>query len=100
MEQTLKQNRMRKCPCCKKRVIQPLDFKKFKAYTCPSCQSQITTAWIWTLCPLLSLLLIQEIFYRLDYVLIGHMVLLMLFLYWCFSTKIDALVFPLVEVQN
>lgn len=83
-----------------KAVIQPLDVKKFEPYSCPHCQTIVGVSFINVIGFTTTLLLLQHIFYQLDYDVIGHIVWLMIFLYWCFSTKIDALLFPLMEVDD
>jgi hypothetical protein len=100
LKHTVKKKLLRNCPCCKKRVIQPLDFKKFEPYSCPHCSTIVGVLVISVIGFIMTLLLIQQIFYKLDYVAVGHIVLIMLFFYWCFSTKIDAMLLPLIEVQD
>lgn len=96
----LRQALIKDCPCCKKRVIQPLDFKKYEPYQCQHCHTSITASSISVIGFTTTLLLLQHIFYQLDYDIIGHMVCVMMFFYWCFSTKIDAMLFPLIEMQE
>lgn len=89
----------RKCPCCGRNVINPLDFKKSHPYQCSFCRGYIRPSMFWASFTYIFMVVLQTILYKNNMYFLGHTVFIIFLIRWFFVTKIDAMIQPLYEYE-
>lgn len=87
----------RTCPYCKRKVINPFQFKKYEPYYCPSCHRHIiANVWISILLAITQCFICIQLF-NAGFQSWGYFVLFLMFLHKIFLDILDAMILPLQE---
>lgn len=93
---------LRDCPNCKNKCINPLAFDKMQSYQCPTCHYYVFVPTIFTFFVALFLssswivtLFGYELIFDRIFPHFSSFVLLVVFIYWLFGHKLDAMILPL-----
>lgn len=87
----------RTCPCCKRKVINPFQFKKYEPYYCPSCHRHIiANVWISILLAITQCFICIQLF-NAGFQSWGYFVLFLMFIHKILLDILDAMILPLQE---
>ncbi len=84
----------RACPCCKQKVIDPFQFKKYELYSCH--RHIVVNAWISILLIITQCFICVQLF-NAGFQSWGYFVLLLMFIHKIFLDILDAMILPLQE---
>lgn len=85
------------CPGCKRKVINPFQFKKYEPYYCTSCHRHIiANVWISILLSITQCFICIQLF-NAGFQSWGYFVLFLMFIHKIFLDILDAMILPLQE---